>query len=131
VHDQPTPPDPDFVLTLDEALMWLNDRLGRNVGIWVTVRDGFGIPIVRAVGELRHWTEEAATVYRSAPPYAAEREVGPWAYTVGEYAMFDPANVVAMRPSSSANSRCTSGSKSERVSAADHTNATGGGNPLR
>jgi hypothetical protein len=45
-------------MTLDDALLWLNDRLGRSVTIYVAVQqDDDNLSVFHTVGDLRHWTE--------------------------------------------------------------------------
>jgi hypothetical protein len=39
--------------------LWLNDRLGREVAVWIEVEQGdLGVGVLEADGELRHWSEE-------------------------------------------------------------------------
>jgi len=41
----------------DAALIWLNDRLGKNVFVWVAVKQGeFEVGVIDAQGLLRHWS---------------------------------------------------------------------------
>ena len=43
-------------MTLADALLWLNDRVGKKVGVWIEVAYGVSVPIVfDAEGELHHW----------------------------------------------------------------------------
>jgi hypothetical protein len=46
-------------MTLDDALLWLNDRLGKSVGVWIAREyPDFAVMVFAAAGELRHWTED-------------------------------------------------------------------------
>jgi hypothetical protein len=45
-------------LTLDDALLWLNDRLGKSVAVSVLLARGdLDLQVLYAHGELHHWTE--------------------------------------------------------------------------
>lgn len=45
-------------MTIDDALLWLNDRLGKNVTVWVAAERGdIDRPVVSTQGELRHWCQ--------------------------------------------------------------------------
>ena len=45
-------------MTLDDALLWLNDRIGKNVAAWVAVTHwDLDVGVLEAAGELRHWTQ--------------------------------------------------------------------------
>jgi hypothetical protein len=47
-------------ITRDETLLWLNDRLGRDVGVVLAVDRGeFSTLAVHVEGPLRHWCEDA------------------------------------------------------------------------
>jgi hypothetical protein len=40
------------------ALLWLNDRLGKRVTVWVGIERGdLELCVIETQGELRHWTE--------------------------------------------------------------------------
>jgi hypothetical protein len=44
-------------MNLDDALLWLNDRLGGNVAVEIVVyRGDMEVAVLRAQGELRHWS---------------------------------------------------------------------------
>jgi hypothetical protein len=46
-------------VTIDDALLWLNDRLGKNVTVWVAAeRDEIDRAVVSTQGELRHWCHD-------------------------------------------------------------------------
>jgi hypothetical protein len=58
--------------SIEDALLWLNDRLGKSVAAWIAVEDGDSIfSVFDAEGELRHWSEGKAAVL------AASREESP------------------------------------------------------
>ena len=47
-------------MTLDDALLWLNDRIGKEVNVAVEIERGdFGFSVFQAGGELRYWNEAA------------------------------------------------------------------------
>jgi hypothetical protein len=42
----------------DDALLWLNDRLGKSVAVSIEIERGdFDLAVLYADGELHHWTE--------------------------------------------------------------------------
>ena len=47
-------------MTLDEALLSLNDRLGHEVTAWVEIRDES--PLLIASGRLENWSRETAAI---------------------------------------------------------------------
>ena len=48
-------------MTLDDALLWLNDRLGKSVTVWIAVEHGdTETSILEATGVLEHWSEGRA-----------------------------------------------------------------------
>jgi hypothetical protein len=85
VHDEPTPSDEAF---LDEALLWLNDRLGKSVTVLIALHTGdTDVSVLEAAGELRHWTEGRAAVR------AASRDDVAGMYDVGGDATLDLTHV--------------------------------------
>lgn len=51
-------------MTLDDALLWLNDRLGKSVAVWIAIEQGdTELMVFEAAGELRHWSEERSTAH--------------------------------------------------------------------
>lgn len=75
-------------MNLDDALLWLNDRLGKDVTVNVMVERG-DVPfsVFDAGGELRHWTDGTAALE------APSRDHIQGIYDVGEGASFDLSNV--------------------------------------
>jgi len=51
MHEQGTPS------SIEDALLWLNDRLGKSVAVWVEVDRGIVHSVLSVEGELRHWSE--------------------------------------------------------------------------
>jgi hypothetical protein len=47
-------------MTLDEALLSLNDRLGHEVTAWVEIRDA--APLLVATGPLENWSRETTAI---------------------------------------------------------------------
>ena len=47
-------------MTLDEALLNLNDRLGQEVTAWIEIRHE--VPLLIATGTLRNWSEETLAI---------------------------------------------------------------------
>ena len=72
-------------ITRDEALLWLNDRLGQTVEIAIySGRDEAVFTVLRAEGELRHWTQGRAQVSK-----ARSREIVLGVYNLGDDASFN------------------------------------------
>jgi hypothetical protein len=45
-------------MTLDDALLWLHDRLGRDVNASITIERGdLELGVLEVSGKLRHWSE--------------------------------------------------------------------------
>jgi hypothetical protein len=91
MHEQGTPG-----WTLDDALLWLNDRRGRSVAVWVEVEEGdYASGVLSAEGELRHWSEGTTAVR------ATSREEIAGLYDVGEGSSFDLSNLRPIEVSAS------------------------------
>jgi hypothetical protein len=72
----------------DEALLWLNDRLGKRVAIWIGINRGhLELDVFEVAGELRHWTEGQAA------GRAANRDSVAGLYEVGDDASLDLSDV--------------------------------------
>jgi hypothetical protein len=58
-------PKPNRVISRDEMLLWLNDRIGRDVGAYI-VADAEGADdttmVAMCEGELRHWSGAAGVL---------------------------------------------------------------------
>jgi hypothetical protein len=60
MQEEPTP------TSIADALMWLNDRLGKSVAAWIEIEEGdSAVTVFDAEGELHHWSEGKAAI-RSA-----------------------------------------------------------------
>ncbi len=69
-----------LAMTRDEALLWLNDRVGRSVHVSVTLESGGGGSVLEGEGVLRHWSEVAG----SDPALSVPRDdLAGW-YAVGD-----------------------------------------------
>jgi hypothetical protein len=82
----------DEAISRDQALLWLNDRLGRRMLIGLSVGCGeFSRSVVSAAGELRHWSATRSSDL-SAAAGAALREVFAEGYAVGvaDFDISDP-----------------------------------------
>lgn len=82
----------DEAIGRDQALLWLNDRLGQRMLIHVSVDCGdYSGSVLSAVGELRHWGTERGS-YLSGATGAALREVFVEGYAVGmaDFDISDP-----------------------------------------
>ena len=67
-------------MTLDDALLWLNDRIGKEVNVAVEIERGdFGFSVFQAGGELRYWNEAA-----KEDALAGSREHDAGLYDVGD-----------------------------------------------
>jgi hypothetical protein len=77
----------DTVLTPEEALLWMNDRLGKIVGVTVRadVVDDASRYMFSAIGELHHWREDLSATFGASSqrvvdslttPERVERMVG-------------------------------------------------------
>ena len=74
--------------SIEGALLWLNDRLGKSVAAWIAVEEGDAIfTVFDAEGELRHWSEGKAAIL------APSREEIAGLYDVGDGASFDLSGV--------------------------------------
>ena len=55
-----------MAMSLDEALLTLNDRLGQEVTAWVEIKHE--TPLLIATGLLENWSHETTSVAVSEPP---------------------------------------------------------------
>ena len=63
-------------LTIDDVLLWLNDRLGKSVHVEVQVERGdLSITVLEAEGVLEHWSERASSHDLNVPHEARTRFV--------------------------------------------------------
>jgi hypothetical protein len=63
-------------LSIDDVLLWLNDRLGKSVHVEVQVEQGdLSITVLEAEGVLEHWSERAGSHDLSIPHEARTRFV--------------------------------------------------------
>jgi hypothetical protein len=77
-----------ITLTIDELLLWLNDRLGKSVHVAVELERGdLTVSILEAEGDLQHWSERADSRSLSVP-----RDDLTGRYAVGD-ASFDLTNL--------------------------------------
>ena len=44
-------------MTRDEALLWLNDRIGKTVHVSVVLQRDYDVHVLEGDGPLQHWTE--------------------------------------------------------------------------
>jgi hypothetical protein len=44
-------------VTRDEALLWLNDRIGKTVHVSVVLQRDYDVLVLEGDGPLQHWTE--------------------------------------------------------------------------
>jgi hypothetical protein len=73
----------DEAIGRDQALLWLNDRLGQRMLINLSVDSGeYSRSVVSAAGELRRWSSKRSSD-RSGDPAAARREIFAEGYAVG------------------------------------------------
>jgi hypothetical protein len=78
----------DVTISGDDALLWLNDRLGQLVTVAVRAESGDGWRyLFSARGELHHWREEVGMARLWERPATIERMVG--FYMVGATAEID------------------------------------------
>jgi hypothetical protein len=81
----------------DELLLWLNDRLGREIEVEIRVERGdLSVTLLQAMGELRHWSEAQVPAVFGALMLGPREDLLGW-YTIGEGAGLDVTNIGDVR----------------------------------
>jgi hypothetical protein len=72
----------------NDALLWLNDRRGKDVHVAVRVTSALPITLLEASGRLRYWQEDAPAGAWFGPRGERRDDLEGW-YIVGESSRFD------------------------------------------
>jgi hypothetical protein len=87
-----------MTMTLDEALLSLNDRLGHEVTVWVEI--AHEAPLLIVTGMLENWSHETTATGDELPPLGGTFDLRGH-YSIGD-ARFDlsdaPVELVSKRP---------------------------------